>query len=312
MTDPVLVLGATGTQGGSVARHLRKAGIPVHALVRDPSSTKAKALESLGVVLFKGSWDDTEALALALKGTKAAFLNFYPSLTDLRQELRDAETVLAAAKAAGVKHIVYSGLLGIDTILASLPSDLGSNAFMAPWFQTKKDTIDAVVSAGFEMHTILLPGKFMSDFYTDGGIWYGDLSKTGVFETTIRPEEKIHFVDPDDIGALAAAAFTDTGKFAGQTVDVVTEVLSADEAIRRLSEATGKKMNVRYLSDTEVEERVKVNVLAVAQLMTGAISEVTNMDKVKAWGVPVGSFANFLERESATLKETYSGLPDAN
>ncbi|WP_181006910.1 NmrA family NAD(P)-binding protein, partial [Streptomyces sp. SM9] len=38
---PVLVTGATGTQGGAVARALADAGVPVRALVRDPGAPRA-------------------------------------------------------------------------------------------------------------------------------------------------------------------------------------------------------------------------------------------------------------------------------
>lgn len=312
MSAPVFVLGATGVQGGHVARHLRKAGVPVHALVRDPSSAKAKALEDLGVTLFKGTWDDSDALAPALKGTKAAFLNFYPKFEDPRQELRDAETVLAAAEGADVKHIVYSGISGTEKSLASLPVDLGANAFIGQALQTKTDIVDAVTSIGFATHTILLPGKFMSDFYANGAMWFGDLSKTGVFEPPFGEGQELPFVDPDDIGAFGAAAMMEPEKFSGQRVDIVTEVLGVGEAIALVAAATGKKMSVRSLSAAEVEERAKVNLIVVAQLITAESKDIVDLEKVKSWGIPLGSFKGFVEREKEALKEVYAGLPDAN
>lgn len=312
MPAPVFVLGATGIQGGHIARHLRKAGVPVHALVRDPSSPKAKALEDIGVVLFKGTWDDSEALAPALAGTRAAFLNFYPSFTDPREEFRVAERALAAAESAGVKHVVYSGITGTENARELLPADLGSNAALAQTLQAKSDIVESVASIRFATHTILLPGKFMSDFHTNGAVWFGGLSKTGVFEPAFGERQRIQFVDADDIGAFGAAAIMDPEKFAGQRVEIVTEVLSADEAVALVAEATGKKMSVRSLTDAEVEERIKVDMIVLAHVLTAKVMKEVDMDRVKSWGVPLGSFKGFIEREKEALKEVYAAVPDAD
>ncbi|MBE3045334.1 NmrA family NAD(P)-binding protein [Candidatus Bathyarchaeota archaeon] len=310
MSSPVFVCGATGTQGGHVARHLRKAGIPVHALVRDPLSPQSKALEAIGVTIFPGSWDDKDALTPALEGTESAFLNFIPSLADPRKELRDAEAVLAVAKSSGVKHIVYSGILGLEEAASSLSSNSEPNGIGLQIFQTKRDILEAVVSAGFGSYTVLLVGKFMNDFYGNAVHWFGDLSKTGVFETALLEGEGIPFVDPDDIGAFGAAALLDPKKFAGQSVEVYTEMLAPEKAIAMLSEALGKKMSVRFMSEEEVDEKRKADVFIMAQVAMRELAKLDSMDRVRSWGVPVGSFGNFLERERAVLEETYALLPD--
>ena len=53
----ILVTGATGHQGGAVARSLLEAGWNVRALVRDPSKPSAGALKSLGIEVQKGDLD---------------------------------------------------------------------------------------------------------------------------------------------------------------------------------------------------------------------------------------------------------------
>jgi len=45
---PILVSGATGQQGGAVARRLLAAGFPVRALTRDPETPAAQALAARG------------------------------------------------------------------------------------------------------------------------------------------------------------------------------------------------------------------------------------------------------------------------
>lgn len=310
MPSSVFVLGATGTQGGSVARHLRKANVPVHALVRDPSSAKAKALEDLGVTVFHGSWDDPTALKAALKDTKAAFLNFMPCFTDPRQELRDAQTVLAAAKDSGVEHIVYSGSFGVEKGL-SIASDMNPNGLAPQIYKTKMEIQNTVMSVDFATFTILRPSLFMSNFFGSASVWYGNLTKTGVFETALRKGVTIPYVDPDDIGAFGAAALTDPKRFAGQKVDVHTEMLTPEDAISMLAEVTGKKLGVRFMSDEEMGDRSKVDVFTQAQITMRGLAGFASMDTVTGWGVPVGSFRKFLEREKAALGETYAQIPDS-
>ncbi|MCG8919720.1 NmrA family NAD(P)-binding protein, partial [Actinokineospora sp. PR83] len=65
---PVLVLGATGGQGGAVLRALRDAGRPVRALVRDPAAPAAARLAAAGVELAAGGFTDRAALAAAMSG----------------------------------------------------------------------------------------------------------------------------------------------------------------------------------------------------------------------------------------------------
>jgi uncharacterized protein YbjT (DUF2867 family) len=71
---PVLVIGATGQQGGATARHLLERGRTVHALVRDADAPAAKALQEAGASLVAGDLDDPASLRVAMKGAQGVFL----------------------------------------------------------------------------------------------------------------------------------------------------------------------------------------------------------------------------------------------
>src|SRR5258708_38971699 len=62
----VLVAGATGGQGGKVARALLGRGHLVLALTGDPGSEAAAALAREGAVLVRGDFDDPASLRAAL------------------------------------------------------------------------------------------------------------------------------------------------------------------------------------------------------------------------------------------------------
>jgi len=83
MSAIFLVTGATGQQGGATARELLKAGVRVHALVRDTSKPAAKELEVLGVVLFQGDYDNVEAINKATVGVKGIFVRVSSFTHDL-------------------------------------------------------------------------------------------------------------------------------------------------------------------------------------------------------------------------------------
>ena len=69
----VLVFGATGQQGGSVARALLHRGWRVRALVRDPFSAGAAALAARGAELVVGTFEDRAAMRSAMAGVDGVF-----------------------------------------------------------------------------------------------------------------------------------------------------------------------------------------------------------------------------------------------
>ena len=65
----ILVVGATGAQGGSVARHLLRAGgYRVRCLTRNPGSPAAREFASLGAELVEGDLSNPASLHAALRG----------------------------------------------------------------------------------------------------------------------------------------------------------------------------------------------------------------------------------------------------
>lgn len=105
-----LVIGATGLQGGAVARALLSLGQPVRALTRKTNSAAARALAELGAEVVAGDLDRPETLTPAFAGVQGLFSvqDFYAPGVGLAGEIRQGRAVIAAAKAAGVRHVVQS------------------------------------------------------------------------------------------------------------------------------------------------------------------------------------------------------------
>ncbi len=107
-----LITGATGQQGGHVARALLSHGQHVKCLVRNPDSASAQALQEIGAQLIKGDYADenTTALKDATVGCVGVFLNTMPT-AEASLELTHAKRVIDASISAGIKDCVYSSVV---------------------------------------------------------------------------------------------------------------------------------------------------------------------------------------------------------
>ena len=106
----VLVSGATGQQGGAVARALLARGHRVKALTRKPDSDAARQLMSAGADLVIGDLGDAASVLKAASGVGTMFLmgNSYEAGTE--EETRQGIIAAEAAKSAGVGHLIYSSV----------------------------------------------------------------------------------------------------------------------------------------------------------------------------------------------------------
>src|SRR5262245_29027459 len=110
----IAVLGATGAQGGGLIRAIvndPNGGFAARAIVRDPKSEKARALAALGAEVVAGDVDDEASLKRAFTGTHGAYcVTFFWAHFSPEKEIAEAAAMARAAKAAGVKHVVWSTL----------------------------------------------------------------------------------------------------------------------------------------------------------------------------------------------------------
>ena len=180
----ILVTGATGTIGGEVARQLVAAGIKPRLLVRDPK----KASDFSGKAeLVQGDLAKPESLDAAFKGVEKLFL-----VTAGVDGPTLEKNAIAAAKRAGVQHVVKLSVIGADQPAITF----------AKWHAEGEK---ALLASGLKW-TLLRPGSFMSNTL----FWLPTLKSQGAFYDS-QGEGKYAPIDPADIGAVAVKALTEKG-----------------------------------------------------------------------------------------------------
>jgi uncharacterized protein YbjT (DUF2867 family) len=228
---PVLVIGATGNQGGATARRLRAAGCPVRALVRDPAGRAAGELAAIGVELVPGDLDDPAAVQRAARGARGVFavppVAFGPGGTDVELETVRGRTVVDAAAAAGVEHVVFSGVGSLS----------GGRRLSVAKARVEEHLWASGLSA-----TVLRPVRFMENYL--GTAVAVDGIADGIHRHLFPPDEPVQIVAVDDIAEFAALAFGDPQRYRGRTIELAGDDPTPTAAAATISAAIG--LPVRY------------------------------------------------------------------
>ncbi|RYX81691.1 NmrA/HSCARG family protein [bacterium] len=237
----ILVFGATGQQGGSVANALRANGWPVRALVRDTKSEKAVALAEQGIELVQGDFSDTASLQAAIEGVYGVF-SVQPSsgqgaygVTD-EQEGQYGKTIADLAVVNGVQHLVYS------STVATGPTKTGMGHFDI------KSEIEEYIRGLDITHTIVRPSTFMEILALPGmGLDKGQIS------FFMHPDQSAQFIAVEDIGKIVAAIFAAPEKYANHTLDISSDAVSGAEIAEKFTRAAGRPINYQRFPDALLE-----------------------------------------------------------
>jgi uncharacterized protein YbjT (DUF2867 family) len=110
----ILVTGATGQQGGALARLLLQKKHKVYALTRNTQSLAAQYLREKGAKIVKGDLDDSDSLECAVKEVDSIFLMGTPFEDGTEGEIRRGKLMADIAKENNVEHLVYGSVANAD------------------------------------------------------------------------------------------------------------------------------------------------------------------------------------------------------
>lgn len=227
MTDPILVLGATGGQGGAVVRALSERGAAIRALVRRPDSARALALADDGVELVAGDLSDPFAVRAAMEGVAAAFAVTTPFESGTDAEVAQGRAIIAGAVDARLPHMVFSSVAG---------SDAGTGI---PHFESK-NVIEAELRASGLQHAVVAPTYFF-----DNALGSRDELLAGVLRLPIASDHPLQQLDRADLAAVAAIGLTEPGRLAGRRIEIAGDAPTPTEMAEAFTRVLGR--DVRHV-----------------------------------------------------------------
>jgi uncharacterized protein YbjT (DUF2867 family) len=241
MAKIIAVVGATGVQGGGLARAILadpSSGFSVRAITRDPSKDNAKALAAKGAEVVSANLDDVESLKKAFAGAHGVFgvTNFWEHFS-AEKEKAQAKNIADAAKAAGVKHVIWSTLEDTRQFMSADDKRMPmlQEKYRVPHFDAKAEA-NAYFSG--------VPATMLvTSFYWDNLFMFGLAPKKGddgqYAWAFPMGNAKLAGIAGEDIGKTALGVFKAGDQYIGKTVGIAGEFLTIDQMGQSLSKNLG-------------------------------------------------------------------------
>ncbi|TKT69527.1 NmrA/HSCARG family protein [Aquamicrobium sp. LC103] len=272
---PILVFGATGRQGGSVAKALLNTGWVVRALVLDPTEAASVQLRNSGVELVQGSFEETDVIRSAMKDAYGVF-SVLPANLAAEDEVRHGISIADIAAETGINHFAYSSGASVGNELTGVPR------FDA------KPRIEAHVRGLDIATTIIRPMIFMEMLVRPGfGLDEGRLI------SLIRPDHFIQLTAVEDIGRFVAAVLADKPRFGGRTLKIASDRLTGRELEIAFSEVAGRPISYERFPDDILAANTDLAHMAKS-LEDGPLAEHVDLEVMREMNPDLLTFRSWL------------------
>lgn len=249
----IVVSGATGAQGGSVANSLLATGnYRVRALTRNPDSDKAKALASKGAEIFKCNLSIREDVKNALSGADIAWIvtNFWdPSIygKDVNEEERQGKMISDIAKEEGVNWLIYSSI--VDSTVES-----GGKYPDVIQFTGKNHVEQYIRTSGIPNMTFVYLGFYNQNIGANTILIPNENEEVEFAISYLEENDQLPMIDVDsDTGPIVAKIIEEgPDKWNGKRVPVAAEFLTMKQIVDILTKVTGKKHKLKTMGDNDI------------------------------------------------------------
>ena len=242
----IAVIGATGAQGGGLARAIvadREGGFAARGITRKTDSEKACELAEQGVMMVAADMDDPESIKRAFEGAHGAFCvtNFWEHFSP-EKELAQATALAEAARDAGLAHVIWSTL---EDTRKRVPLDDDRmptlmDKYKVPHFDAKGEAND--IFSRLDVPTTNL----LTSFYWENFIYFGmgpQAGPDGKLAITLPiADKKLPGIAVEDIGRCAYGILKAGGKYIGKTVGISGEMPTGAEMAAAMSKALGREI----------------------------------------------------------------------
>lgn len=221
----IVVVGATGRQGGQVARQLLNQGWQVRALTRKPEGKKALALRALGAEVMQADLEQPSSLEAAFDRAYGVYHMQPPVTGGMEEEIRQGRNAAEAARKAGIQHLVYGS------------AGPGQTKTGIEQWDAKIEVTRMMQSLGLPL-TALRPMAFMElmvdpAYFPNSSTWYIWPKLTGT-------SRKIPWISVQDLGAIAAKAFAHPDEYIGWDLPLAADAQSLAECRQIYQEVRGR------------------------------------------------------------------------
>jgi uncharacterized protein YbjT (DUF2867 family) len=256
MSKPIItVFGATGAQGGGLARAILADGnrpFALRAVTRKPDGDPAQALARAGGQIVVADLDDASSVRRALDGAYGAFFvtNFWEHFSP-EKELAQASIMANAAAETGVRHAIWSTLEDTRELIppdgARMPVLQGK--YNVPHFDAKGEA-----NRFFVQQRVPTTWLYTSAYW-ENLIHFGMGPKRrsdGALAVTFPTgEKKIPWIAAEDIGRSAYGVFLRGESLAGETIGVAGEHLTGAQLAAQLTAALGQPVAYNAVTPDE-------------------------------------------------------------
>jgi uncharacterized protein YbjT (DUF2867 family) len=242
-TKIIVVVGATGNQGGGLARAIladKNNDFRVRAITRNVNSDRAKELAALGAEVIEADISDETALTKAFTGAYGAFLvtNFWEHMSP-EKEKDDAGTMARAARTAALQHVIWSTLDDTRDHFPleddSIPTLLSS--YKVPHFDAKAEADQVFIDAG-------VPTTFLRTTFFWEGFLDSFAPRRGADGRLTLPiamaESELAGIAVEDVGRTAYGIFKQGAPLIGKTVSIAGEHLTGAQLAATFSKVLGE------------------------------------------------------------------------
>ena len=239
----IAVTGATGAQGGGLARAIlndKNSSFAVRAITRNTNSDKAKELAKLGAEIVEANLDNLDSLKKAFEGVYGAYCvtNFWEHYSP-EKEGTQAQNMALAAKHNNLKHVIWSTLEDTRKWIPLEDNRMPTlmEKYKVPHFDGKGQADHYFTDSGVPA-TILL-----TSLYWDNFIYFGMGPKKGedgkYYITFPMGDKKLSGIAAEDIGKCAYGIFKKNGEYKGKTVAIAGEHITCSRMAEILSKVLG-------------------------------------------------------------------------
>lgn len=302
----IAVVGATGNQGGGLVRAILEDGsgsFAVRALTRNPDSEKAQELAKLGAEVVQADLDSAPTVQAAFEGAYGAFcVTFFWEHFVPEKELVQAGAMAQAAKAAGLKHVVWSTLEDTRKLVPLTDERMPTlmEKYKVPHFDAKAEANRAFAQFGVPVTYML------TSFYWENLLYLGIGPKKGkdgkLVLTLPMGDKRLAGIAAEDIGRCAFCIFKAGFDLLGKTVAFAGDHLTGAQMAAALAKELALPVSYDPISPGEYRRLGTpgsdelANMFQYMQEFESEFCAARNLESARAINPSLQSFGGWLSR----------------